>query len=184
VLTIGASALLFTGVGSLTAAGIALWATAVQSAWNGAADLDNAPNVLRDNLAASLGAQLGLLATSLDDATTVGELSVNGTPDSMVVVGGNFVLFAQVLVAPLQARMRSAEYSGKLRRFAIFELNDLRRFRSHELARLMSRGAVRVSGFHDVNGDYVRSDHDNLASNNLLESYGANEATEVVVANS
>ena len=53
VLTIGASALLFTGVGSLTLIGIALWATLVQVAWNKAADLDNAPNVLRDNLAAS-----------------------------------------------------------------------------------------------------------------------------------
>jgi hypothetical protein len=183
VLTIGASALLFTGVGSLTALGIGLWLTAVQFAWNGAVELDNAPNVLRASLAASLGAQLGLLADSLDDSTPAGELAVNGTPDSMVVVNGNFVLYAQVIIATLEARMRSAEYSSTLRRFAIFELDDLRRFRSQELARLMNRGVVRVSGFHDVNGDYVRSDHDNVSSNNLLESYQTNEANEVIVAN-
>lgn len=183
VLTIGASALLFTGVGSLTAIGIGLWLTAVQSAWNGAVELDNAPNVLRESLAASLGAQLGVLADSLDDSTPAGDLAVQGTPDSMAVSNGNFVFFAQVIIAALDTRMRSAEYSSKLRRFAIFELADLRRFRAQELARLMKLGVVKVSGFHDVDGDFVRSDHDNVASNNLLETYKSNETREVVVAN-
>lgn len=183
VLTIGASALLFTGVGSLTALGIALWLTAVQEVWNKAADLDNAPNVLRESLAASLGAQLSLLAQSLDDSTPAGELTVDGTPDSLVVVDGNIVLFAHVLVVGMQARMRSAEYSKKLRRFAIFQLDDLRKFRAQELARLMKAGKIAVSGFHDVDGDYLRSNHDNSLANNLLQSYEDNETREVVVKN-
>jgi len=183
VLTIGAAALLFTGVGVLTLAGIALWATVVQFVWNKAADLDNAPNVLRDNLAASLGAQLSLLAASLDDSTPAGTLTVDGTPDSALVVEGNIVLFAQVIIRSMQARLRSAEYSHKLRRFAIFELDDRRKFRAQELARLMKAGKISVSGFHHVGGKYIRSDHDNSAANNLLQSFKANETSEVVVKN-
>jgi hypothetical protein len=183
VLTIGASALLFTGVGVLTLAGIALWATLVQFVWNKAADLDNAPNVLRDSLAASLGAQLSLLADSLDDTTPAGALTVDGTPDRAVVVEGNIVFFAQVIIRSMQARLRSAEYSHKLRRFAIFELDDRRKFRAQELARLMKAGKISVSGFHHVGGKYVRSDHDNSAANNLLQTFKANETDEVVVKN-
>jgi hypothetical protein len=183
VLTIGAPALLFTGVGSLTLIGIVLWATAVQEVWNKAADLDNAPNVLRDNLAAVVGAQLSILADSLDDSTPAGSLTVDGTPDFALVVEGNIVLFAQVIIRPMQARLRSAEYSHKLRRFAIFELDDRRKFRAQELARLMKAGKISVSGFHHVGGKYVRSDHDNSAANNLLQSFKANETSEVVVKN-
>ena len=183
VLTIGASALLFTGVGSLTLIGIALWATLVQEAWNKAADLDNAPNILRNNLAALIGAQLSILADSLDDSTPAGDLTVDGTPDSAVVVEGNIVLYAQVIIRELQARLRSAEYSHHLRRFAIFELDDRRKFRAQELARLMKAGKISVSGFHHVGGKYVRSDHDNTAANNLLQSFKANETSEVVVKN-
>ena len=183
VLTVGASALLFTGVGSLTALGIALWLTAVQAAWNGAVDLDNAPKVLRESLGASLGEKLSQLAASLDDSTPAGELKVDGSPDSAVVVDGSMVLYAQVIIVSMRRRLRSAEYSGKLRRFAIFELEDRRRFRAQELARLMAAGKIEVSGFHHVDGDYVRSDHDNQTANNLLQSFEDNETLEVVVAN-
>jgi hypothetical protein len=34
-----------------------------------------------------------------------------------------------------------------------------------------------------VGGKYVRSDHDNSAANNLLQSFKANETSEVVVKN-
>lgn len=183
ILTIGASALLFTGVGSLTALGILLWITLVQSAWNSSVELDNAPNVLRDSLAAGLGAQLSLLAEALDDSTPAGELTVTGTPDSALVVDGNMVLFAQVIISPMMARMRSAEYSRKLRRFVIFELEDRRKFRAQELARLMKEGKIVVPGFHHVRGKYVRSDHDNSAANNLLKVFKTNETREVVVKN-
>lgn len=183
VLTIGASALLFTGVGSLTALGIGLWLTAVQAAWNGAVQLDNAPNVLRESLGASLGAKLSELAASLDDSTPTGELTVDGSPDSAVVVDGSMVLYAQVIIASMRRRLRSAEFSGKLRRFGIFELEDRRRFRAQELARLMAAGKMEVSGFHHVDGDYVRADHDNLTANNLLQLFEDNETLEVVAAN-
>ena len=181
VLTIGASALLFTGVGSLTLIGIALWLTLVQKAWNEAANLDGAPGVLREALAAEIGAKLSVLAESLDDSTPAGELTVDGTPDSAIVVDGNIVLFAQVIIVSMRRRFRSAEFSKKLRRFAIFELEDRRRFRAQELARLMKAGKITVPGFHHVAGRYVRSDRDDSAANNLLQSYKTNETAEVVV---
>jgi hypothetical protein len=183
VLTIGASALLFTGVGSLTALGIVLWLTAVQEIWDKAVDLDNAPNVLRKSLAALLGAQLSLLPEALDASTSAGELTVDGTPDSMVVIEGNIVMFAQVLIVGMRARLRSAEYSKKLRRFAIIELDNRRKFRAQELARLMKAGKVTIPGFHHVGGDFIRSDHDNSIANNLLHSFEDNETREVVVKN-
>lgn len=183
VLTVGASALLFTGVGSLTALGIFLWITLVQKVWNAGVALDNAPNVLRDSLGTGLGAQLSLLADSLDDSTPTGELTVDGTPDSAIVVNGNMVLFAQVIIGSMMARMRRAEYSHRLRRFVIFELDDMRKFRAQELARLMKASKIVVSGFHHVNGKYVRSDHDDSAANNLLKVFKSNETREVVVKN-
>jgi hypothetical protein len=181
--TIGASALLFTGWASLTALGILLWITLVQEVWNGDAELENAPNTLRDSLATSLGAQLSVLASSLDDDTDVGELRIDATPDSLVVVGGNMVLFAQILVVAIEAMMQSAEYSKALRRFAIFELQDGRRFRAQELARLMKAGKVTVPGFHQVAGDYVRANPDDLTANNVLQQFRENETSEVVVNN-
>lgn len=179
--TIGASALLFTGWASLTALGVLLWITAVQKAWNADAELDNAPNVLRDGLATALGAQLSLLAASLDDDTDVGELRIDSTPDSRTVVDGSMVLFAQILVVPIEAMMRAAEYSKTLRRFVIFDLEDGRRFRAQELARLMKAGKVRVPGFHQVAGNYLRADPDDVRANNLLQTSKENETSEVVV---
>lgn len=83
----------------------------------------------------------------------------------------------------MRARLRSAEYSKGLRRFAIFQLDDRRKFRAQELARLMKAGKIAVSGFHDVGGDYVRSDNDDSLANNLLQSFKDNETREVVVKN-
>lgn len=180
-LTIGAAALLFTGWASLTALGILLWITLVQKAWNGDAELDNAPNVLRDSLATALGAQLSLLADALDDDTDVGELRIDATPDSLLVLEGNVLLFAQILVVPLRAGMRAAEYSNKLRRFVIFELEDGRRFRAQELARLMKAGKITVPGFHQVAGNYLRANPDDVRANNLLQTSKENLTSEVVV---
>lgn len=182
-LTIGSAALLFTGWASLTAIGILLWLTAVQKVWNADAKLENAPGVVRDNLGAALGAALGALAASLDDDSEVGELRIDATPDSLVVVGGNMALFAQILVVPIEAMMRRGEYSKKLRRFAIFELADGRRFRAQELARLMQAGKVIVPGFHQVAGNYVRANPDDVEADNLLQSFKHIQTNEVVVPN-
>ena len=181
--TILAGALLFTGFGSLTIAGIALWATVVQKAWSADVDIENAPNVLRDSLAASLGAELSKLAESLDEETAVGQLRIDSTPDSLVVVGGSMVFTAQILVVPMTARLATAEYSKKLRRFVIFELEDGRRFRAQELARLMALGKITVPGFHQVNSNYIRANHDDVVANNLLKTFKSNPTTEPVLKN-
>jgi hypothetical protein len=180
-ITAVAGALLFTGFASLTALGIGLWLTLVQGFWNADVEIENAPNTLRDSLATALGAELEVLAASLDDDSDVGELRIDATPDSLQVVDGNMVFLAQILVVPVEAMMRSAEYSRSLRRFVIFELDDGRRFRAQELARLMAAGKVTVPGFHQVAGNYLRADPDDADANNLLRQFKQNAPTEVVV---
>jgi hypothetical protein len=182
-LTAIAGVLLFTGLASATLIGIVLWLTVVQAAWNADADIENAPNTLREGLANALGASLGKLSDALDDDTDVEPLRIDATPDSLVVVTGNMVFLAQILVVPIEGRMRLAEYSPKLRRFAIFEFVDGRRFRAQELARLMAAGKVTVPGFHQVNGDYLRADPDDAEANNLLQRFKANPTSETVVRN-
>jgi hypothetical protein len=180
-ITAVAGALLFTGFASLTALGIGLWLTLVQGFWNADVEIENAPNTLRDSLATALGAELEVLAASLDDDSDVGELRIDATPDSLQVVDGNMVFLAQILVVPVEAMMRSAEYSRSLRRFVIFELDDGRRFRAQELARLMAAGKVTVPGFHQVAGNYLRANPDDADANNLLRQFKQNAPTEVVV---
>jgi hypothetical protein len=182
-LTIGSSLLLFTGLGSLTGIGILLWLTLVQKAWNGDAKLDNAPNVIRDSLATAMGAQLGKLSETLDDDTDAGQLRIDATPDSLLVVSGNMVFYAQILVVAITARMRSAEYSKKLKRFVIFELDNGRRFRAQELARLMKIGKITIPGFHEVGNNYIRANHDDAEANNLLQQFQTNLTKETVVRN-
>jgi hypothetical protein len=178
-----AGALLFTGWAPTTIAGIVLWLTAVQKVWDADADIENAPNTVRDSLASSLGAELSELAKALDDDNEVGELRIDATPDSLVVAQGNMVFLAQILVKPINARLRRAEYSKRLRRFVIFELEDGRRFRAQELARLISAGKVTVPGFHQVDKNYLRANPDDAESNNLLRQFKQNLTTEVVVPN-
>ncbi|HEX9767009.1 MAG TPA: DUF3892 domain-containing protein, partial [Nitriliruptorales bacterium] len=179
--TIGSAGLLFTGVGSLTALGILSWVTLVQEVWNADVDIANAPGTLRDGLANALGAELSALADSLDDDHEVDPILVDATPDSLDVVDGNMLLYAQILLVPLQERLRLAEYAQRLQRFGIIQLNDGRRFRTQELARLIRSGKVTVPGFHEVDGRYVRADPDNKVTNNLLEQFERNETSEVVV---
>lgn len=182
-LTAVAGALLFSGMGVTILIGIGLWLTAVQKAWSADADIENAPNALREGLANALGAALGKLSGALDDDTDVGALRIDATPDSLAVVTGNMVFLAQILVVPIEGRMRSAEYSRKLRRFAVFELEDGRRFRAQELARLMAAGKVIVPGFHEVSSDYVSANPDDADANNLLQRFKTNPTRETVVRN-
>lgn len=179
--TVFAGVALLSGFASLTVIGIVTWLTLVQKVWNADADIEGAPNTVRDGLATALGAELAKLSDALDDDTEVGELRIDATPDSLVVVEGNFVFLALILVVPIEARMRSGEYSRHLRRFVIFELDDGRRYRAQELARLMQAGKVAVPGFHQVDGNYLRANPDDAEANNLLQKFKQNPTTEVVV---
>jgi hypothetical protein len=179
--TIVAGAFLISGFASLTIAGIVLWATAVQAFWGADVDIGNAPGLVKDSLAASLANEASLLATTLDDDYPEGSVTFDATPDRLVVSQGNIVFAAQVLVKPLMMRLAAAEYSKKLRRFVIFELEDGRRFRAQELARLMASGKITVPGFHQVDGNYLRANPDDAEANNLLREWKANITEEVVV---
>lgn len=179
--TVASAGLLFTGVGSLTALGILSWMTLVQKVWNGQVDIQNAPGTLRDGLANALGPALSALADALDDDQDVDPLRVDATPDSLEVVDGNMLLYAQILLVALRQRLRLAEYSRALERFAIVQLNDGRRFRTQELARLISLGKITVPGVHQVDQRYVRANPDDEIMNNLLAQFERNDTDEVVL---
>jgi hypothetical protein len=183
-LTVFAGVALVSGVGSLTVVGILTWMTLVQVAWNADVAIGNAPNLVRDGLANALGSGLAALSESLDDETALGQVRVDSTPDSLRVVDSHLIFLAQVLVSPRTMQLVAGEYSKKLRRFVIFELEDGRRFRAQELARLMASGKVRVPGFHQVRQSYIRANPDNAEANNLLREFKANLTSEVVVRNS
>ncbi|MEJ7583933.1 MAG: hypothetical protein WKF43_07550 [Acidimicrobiales bacterium] len=182
-LTIVAGVLLLSGFGAGALIGIGLWLTLVQGFWSADVDIENADNTVRGSLAAALGAELTVLAEGLDVDTTVGQLRIETTPDRLEIHGGNMVLLALILVKPLTAKLHSGEYSRKLRRFGIFELDDGRRFRAQELARLMAAGKITVPGFHQVNSDYIRANPDDAEANNLLRRFKANRTDEVVLRN-
>lgn len=179
--TVFAGVALVSGVGALTVVGILTWMTLVQLAWNADVAIGNAPNLVRDGLANALGSSLTALSESLDDETALGQVRVDSTPDSLRVVDSHLIFLAQVLVAPRTMQLVAAEYSKKLRRFVVFELEDGRRFRAQELARLMASGKVTVPGFHQVRQSYLRADPDNVAANNLLRTFKANLTPEVVL---
>jgi hypothetical protein len=157
--------------------------TLVQVAWNADVAIGNAPNLVRDGLANALGSGLAALSESLDDQTALGQVRIDSTPDSLQVVDSHLIFLAQVLVSPRSMKLVAAEYSKKLRRFVVFELEGGRRFRAQELARLMSTGKVAVPGFHQVRENYIRADPDNVAANNLLRTFKANLTSEVALRN-
>lgn len=174
---------LVSGVGSITVVGILTWMTLVQAAWSADVAIEDVPNVLREGLANALGAGLAALSASLDDETAIGQVRIDSTPDSLRVVNSHLIFLAQVLVAPRTMQLVAAEYSKNLRRFVIFELEDGRRFRAQELARLMATGKVTIPGFHQVRQKYIRADPDNVAANNLLKTFKTNLTFEVVLRN-
>lgn len=181
--TVFAGVALVSGVGALTVVGILTWLTLVQLAWNADVAIGNAPNLVRDGLANALGSGLTALSESLDDDTDAGQVRIDSTPDSLQVVDSHLIFLAQVLVSPRTMQLVSGEYSKKLRRFVIFELEDGRRFRAQELARLMAAGKVTVPGFHQVRQSYLRANPDNAEANNLLRTFKANLTPEVVLRN-
>jgi hypothetical protein len=177
-----AGAALVSGVGWLFVAGLVSFGL-TQLFWNIDVKIENAPNILRNNLAGALGAALEALSASLDDQTPVGQLRIDATPDSLRIVDRHMIFLAQILVRPATMQLVAGEYSKELRRFVIFELQDGRRFRAQELARLMAAGKITVPGFHHVMGKYIRANPDDAVANNLLKSFKSNLASEVVLPN-
>ena len=52
-----------------------------------------------------------------------------------------------------------------------YELESGRKFRFSELARLVRAGKITVPQYHDVDGDYMRSNPDTTDTNNLKETF-------------
>jgi hypothetical protein len=134
-------------------------------------DVDEAPAVVREGLGTALGAQLAKLTEGLTIKTSVGEVTLDGTPDHSLVVNGHFLLFAQIFVSPITDTIVHGIYHRYSRRFTFFRLESGRQFRATELARLVNIGKIITPGFHDVEGRYMRANPDNETGNNLLEMF-------------
>ncbi|MGL1901614.1 MAG: hypothetical protein OCC49_05730 [Fibrobacterales bacterium] len=67
--------------------------------------------------------------------------------------------------------LKTASYSSTLNRFVRFEMHSGRKYLTKDLARFMQRNKMVVSGYHDVDGRYVRANPDDIEANNLLEQF-------------
>ena len=99
-------------------------------------------------------------------------VTTDSTPDHLEVKDGNVTLFAQVFVSQITENLTDARYSKIQRRFIEYELESGRKFRYSELARLMHSQRIIVPGYHDVKGEFVRSNPNNTSTDNLKELYG------------
>jgi hypothetical protein len=135
-------------------------------------EADEAPDTLRGGLATALAVGMAALATGLALQLEEGEVSIDSTTDHLDIVDGNMLFFAQVFVSILVSPIRKADYSKLLRRFVQYGLADGRFFRYSELARLVAKGKIICPGYHDVKGEYMRSNPDQTSTNNLLEVFG------------
>jgi len=146
-----------------------IWLTPME--WEIEDEVSGAPQTVRRGLAGSLGASLQQLAEGLRVDEGIGSVTMDGTPDHSLVQNGNLLLFAQTFVSPLKSPIVKANYSRYYRHFIRYTLEDGRKFRSTELARLVSKGKVITPGFHEVKGRYMRANPDNETGNNLLEKF-------------
>ena len=138
----------------------------------GDAAADAAPGQVKGGLGRELDSQLDALASGLVFQSDVQGVTTDSTPDHLEVKDGNVTLFAQVFVSQITENLTDARYSKIQRRFIEYELESGRKFRYSELARLMHSQRIIVPGYHDVKGEFVRSNPNNTSTDNLKELYG------------
>ena len=108
---------------------------------------------------------------------------------ALVLDGARYVVHLStphdVDVTPLALRLEGVMMSDVpfelLRQPIELELEDGRRFRAQELARLIKAGKVIVPGFHQVGESYIRANPDDVEANNLLKQFKQNLTSEVAV---
>ena len=100
-----------------------------------------------------------------------GSISVDSTPDHGLLNDGNLMMFSQIFVRTVVGTIVDAHYSDYWRKFTRYTLEDGRKFRAKELARLVSCKKVFVPGLHEVKSENMRANPDNETGNNLLTQF-------------
>ena len=112
----------------------------------------------------------------LGNALELDSINVQGAhaeiyPDLITLNDGAITVYIQVLIKKLQEGLKRADYSSLRKKFIMFHLTSGRRFLVEDLASFMSRGVIEVPGYHEVGGEYIRSNPDHTENNNLIERY-------------
>lgn len=156
-----------------------IWTT--PKVWELAEKLDNAPSLIQGGLASALGPELQKLAEGLTVETELETITLESTPDTLMVRSGCFLFAAQVFVSQIVEEIFLGYYSNKVRRFVLFRMNSGRKFRASELARLVGHGKIVTPGFHDVDGRYMRANPDDENANNLLHQFKETMPDEISI---
>ncbi len=131
-----------------------------------------APEAVRRGLASGLADGMAALAEGLAvEIGGQGPIDVDATTDHLAVIDGNMLFAAQIFVSVVTSPITWASYSKIARRFLYYGLEDGRKFLHSELARLVAKGKVVCPGYHDVKGQYMRSNPDTTIRNNLGERF-------------
>jgi hypothetical protein len=135
------------------------------------ADARNAPNTVRGSLGSGLADGLAALVDGLRLEAAVGDVTVDSTPNHLIVENGHIFLFAQVFVREITEEMTGGRCDKRVGRMTHYMLESGRRFRPSELARMVQSGKITVPGHHEVTGLYLRSNPDTDPSNNLQRRF-------------
>lgn len=115
--------------------------------------------------------------SNLGNSLSLNQLSFQGVnleiyPDQIALEDGAITVYVQVINKPFQESLLRADYSKLRGKFIMFHLQTGRRYLVEHLASFMQRGLIKIPGFHQVDGRYIRSNPDERENNNLEERYG------------
>jgi hypothetical protein len=129
----------------------------------------SAPSKVKSGLVDAMQKELTQLAVGL--SKSVNDVTLESTTEASYIEDGHIILCSQVFVSPVSSTINNGIYNRYAGRFTEFHLENGRRFKASELARLVDQGKVSTPGFHDVGGRYMRANPDNEKGNNLKEMF-------------
>lgn len=114
--------------------------------------------------------------SNLGNSLSLNQLSFQGVnleiyPDLITLEDGAITVYIQVINKPIEENLLDANYSKLRGRFMMFHLQSGRRYMVNHLASFMQKGLIKIPGYHQVDGRYIRSNPDERENNNLEERY-------------
>ena len=131
------------------------------------------PNLAQNYIEDIANDMLGKLSESINlEGLSVAGIPVEIYPQELSLNDGKIQLHIHVHSFKTVDRLQRADYSPLRSKFILFTLQSGRKFKTKDLARFMKVGLVEVPGYHEVDGEYVRANPDDIEANNLLEQFG------------
>jgi hypothetical protein len=134
---------------------------------------NDVPDIAQKRIAAMINNLLSNLASAVNfDGLSIEGLPIEVYPDRIELDDNAVTAEIQILAYPLIEGLKRADYSKLFRRFVMFHLATGRRYMTEDLAEFMAKGLVIVPEYHEVGGQYIRANPDNIEANNLLKRFG------------